>query len=258
MPRLALFLIVAVGAIVALALVAWTLTRETALPTGTAEQDLAPFQRIEVAGNAEIMLRQGGGEHLAVETPLRGVTVTADVRNGTLFVVVRDNRRWWSSLFGGNRRPPRLTLGFRSLDALSLSGAVSVTAGQLDAPELRLSASGGTSVRIDALRTRLLQVSGNGALKGELAGTATEQRISISGAGEYDAARLASEKASVDVSGVGRVVVNVSRTLDAEISGAGTIEYLGDPQVRERVSGVGRIRRRDAAAPAAGAHFAML
>jgi hypothetical protein len=41
--------------------------------------------------------------------------------------------------------------------------------------------------------------------------------------------------------------VNVERTLDATISGAGSVEYLGDPQVTERVSGVGHVRKRDAA-----------
>ena len=258
MSRLALPLTIVACVLLALALTWWVLARDAPGPTGMTEQDLAAFQRIDLAGNAEVTLRQGSAERLSVETPARGVIVTADVRNGTVYVVVRDNRRWWNSLFGGNRRPTRLTLAFRSLDAVSLSGAVSLTASALDAPELRLTASGGTSVRIAGLRTRLLYVSGNGALKSELAGTATEQRVSISGAGEYDAERLSSESANVSVSGVGRVLVNVSRTLDAEISGAGTIEYLGDPVVRERVSGVGRIRRRSAGAPGWSVQFAGL
>jgi len=47
------------------------------------------------------------------------------------------------------------------------------------------------------------------------------------------------------VSGVGNVVVNAEQTLQASISGAGNIEYLGDPHVTEQISGIGRIKRRE-------------
>lgn len=257
MSRLTLPLLVVLCLLVALGLTWWAL-RDSGPPGagatggGIAAHDLAPFHRIEVSGNAEVALRQGGAERLEVETPPRGVTINAEVRDGTVHLSVRDTRRWWNNLFNGPRRPTRLTLVVRAVDDVSLNGAVSLMAAALDAPELRLSASGGTRVRIDALRGRLLRVDGNGALKAQIAGSVSEQRISISGAGEYDAGRLASDTASVSVSGVGKVLVNVSRMLDAEISGAGTIEYLGDPEVRRSVSGVGRIRRRDAVAPARG------
>jgi hypothetical protein len=54
---------------------------------------------------------------------------------------------------------------------------------------------------------------------------------------------------TVSVSGVGNVIVNAQRTLKASISGAGVIEYLGDPQVTEHVSGIGRVRRHDSSTP---------
>ena len=41
------------------------------------------------------------------------------------------------------------------------------------------------------------------------------------------------------------VVVHAERTLRASISGAGLIEYVGDPEVIEHVSGMGRVKRRD-------------
>jgi hypothetical protein len=42
------------------------------------------------------------------------------------------------------------------------------------------------------------------------------------------------------------VSVNAKRQLDASISGAGAIEYFGDPALRQRVSGAGKITRRPA------------
>ena len=69
----------------------------------------------------------------------------------------------------------------------------------------------------------------------------------MSGAGDYRAAGLASERARIAVSGAGRVVVNATKSLDVEISGAGTVDYLGNPEVTKKVSGAGRVRRREAA-----------
>jgi hypothetical protein len=47
------------------------------------------------------------------------------------------------------------------------------------------------------------------------------------------------------VSGVGNVIVHADRTLRASISGAGVIEYAGNPTVTEHVSGIGRVKRRE-------------
>jgi hypothetical protein len=80
----------------------------------------------------------------------------------------------------------------------------------------------------------------------ELSGRAATQNVTISGAGDYRAADLASEDASVTVSGAGRVVVRVEKTLAVGLSGAASVEYLGNPRVTQQISGAGRVKRRDA------------
>jgi hypothetical protein len=211
-------------------------------PSRSAEQDLVPFQAVQVGGRAEVVLEQGKVEHLRVERLPDDARVHAKVTNGTLRIDVEDRRPWWVALTG-SRTPARVIVTFHELRGLSLTGGVDVEAGSWRADEVRVSASGGTRLRVGALQVRMLRVDGSGALRAELAGTATAQRVSISGAAEYDASRLASETASVEVSGAAKVRLDVSRTLDAEVSGAAAIEYLGDPQVHSRVSGVGRISR---------------
>jgi hypothetical protein len=39
-------------------------------------------------------------------------------------------------------------------------------------------------------------------------------------------------------------VINVSEQLDAAVSGVGSVEYIGSPQVRESVRGVGMVKKR--------------
>ena len=102
-------------------------------------------------------------------------------------------------------------------------------------------------MRINGLDTKELAIAASGAVKAEIAGRATDQRIAISGAGDYRAAGLASDNARVAVSGAGKVFINATKTLKVSISGAGSVDYLGDPKVTQEISGMGRVKRRESA-----------
>lgn len=252
MRRATLPLLILACVVVAAALTWFTLNRGAGSGTEvtTEARVVEPFRRLDVTGYAEVTLVQGNEESVTVEVAARGQPrVRARVEDGTLMIASGDARRWWNSLFGGSRgkATPRLTVTFKTLDAIALAGAVKLTAARLDTQQLRIAASGGSSVRIDDLQARNLRLSGAGALKATLAGRVVDQEISISGAGEVRADRLVSDSASVSVSGAGSIVVNAQKTLKASISGAGSVEYYGDPQVKQSVSGVGRVKRRETA-----------
>ncbi|MDF2761081.1 MAG: hypothetical protein K0S99_3716, partial [Thermomicrobiales bacterium] len=57
----------------------------------------------------------------------------------------------------------------------------------------------------------------------------------------YSAADLASRIAAVTASGASQVTVNASESLDARVSGASRVEYIGNPAVTQDLSGVGRL-----------------
>ena len=59
-------------------------------------------------------------------------------------------------------------------------------------------------------------------------------RVAVSGAPEVALARA-----------LGKAVVNASNSLAVDISGAGKVEYLGEPKLRQTISGIGKIARRD-------------
>lgn len=219
---------------------------------------LAPFNRIAVSGTAAVTLVQDTNGPIVIETPVRGkARVDAVVRDNTLEITALDSRRWWDALVGsGPSGASRITVHFRDLEAISVAGGVRIKAASMHVPALRIDGAGGTSVTIADLRTQSLRVSGEGALKADLSGEATRQTVSISGAGDYRAEKLASSDTTVTVSGAGKVLVNASKTLKASISGAGIVEYLGDPDVTQQVSGVGRVRRRESA-EMAGPHIAL-
>jgi hypothetical protein len=248
--RRALLPLLIVAAILVAAALAWfTLTRGGGAALATEVRSVEPFHRIDVSGHADVTLVQGADQSATVEASARGQpSVRAKVEDGTLIIVAGDRRRWWHSLLGGKDvTTPRITVAFKTLDTITLAGAVKLTAARIDAPQLRVTASGGSAVRIDDLRARSLRIAGSGALKATLAGSVIEQNIAISGAGDVRADGLVSEDATVSVSGAGSIVINAQRTLRANISGAGSVEYYGNPEVTQRISGIGRVKRRQAA-----------
>lgn len=217
--------------------------------TVTAEAPpVGPFDHVEIAGHAELILVQGDREAVLVQASSKAQSrIRVRSREGRLRIDASEDASWWSWFGGGSGRRPTITVYFKTLEGLETSGSIKVTSSAIQSPKLRVSASGATSLKVDALNVESLRFSGSGAVKGEFAGSATDQTISISGAGAYRAPKLVSETAAVSVSGAGKVIVNARKKLDASISGAGAIEYHGDPVLKQRVSGAGKITRRSAA-----------
>jgi hypothetical protein len=85
----------------------------------------------------------------------------------------------------------------------------------------------------------------SGILKGaggmQLNGTATDEDIIISGAGEFDGKELVAQNAIVKVSGVGNAYINAQKKLEVTISGVGSVFYKGDPQITKNITGIGTL-----------------
>jgi hypothetical protein len=215
--------------------------------SAVAQQELPPFDRIAVEGFTDVTLVQGAAEGISLKgSPeyLRGLRL--DVTEGKLTVANTHARRWWLD-FIGDARPARITLTYRKLNSLHVEGAATIRADRLATDRLTVSAAGATSVRIGALEANELAVTGSGALKMDVAGRTVTQKIRMSGAGDYRAGNLDSQTATVTVSGAGRAVVRAQKTLDIGVSGAGSVEYYGDPKVTQEIRGVGSISRRSSA-----------
>jgi hypothetical protein len=165
-----------------------------------------------------LVIDQTGAESLTLEGDDNVLAlVTTQVRDGALKIDFKSN-----TLVNPTRL--KFTLSVKSLNAITLSGAGSITANNLSAEALAITSSGAGKITT--------------------AGKTIDQSVTLSGAGSYDGAAFDSETASVQISGFGGAVVKVSRELKASISGAGSIEYIGSPQVTQDISGVGSIRQR--------------
>lgn len=205
------------------------------------------FNRIEINGEANVTLVQGATENVTVDAPSSSLArVRTVVRGGVLVVDVVESRSVWQWFSGRSAsRVPRVTIRLRDIERIEAAGAVTVDADSLKGNELRLDLAGACTLRIRDLQATSLRIDGAGATKIAIGGKVARQKIDLSGAGSYQAEKLISDEAVVEVSGAGKAIVNASSALAVDISGAGKVEYLGDPKIKQSISGFGKVTRRE-------------
>jgi predicted ester cyclase len=204
--------------------------------TGGESRDVHDFQEVELQGIGTLRITQGDTEALTIEAESRLLRrIESSVRNGRL--IIRPSRPIRT------REQIIYNLALKQLTALDISGAGQAEAAQLTGDRLHLGLSGAGTIAIDALTATTLDVAVSGNAVCTLAGTIDSQTVVLSGASRYVAGDLASNVASVVVQGAAKATVRVAGTLNAQISGAGQIDYYGDPAITQQISGVGRLTR---------------
>jgi hypothetical protein len=108
--------------------------------------------------------------------------------------------------------------------------------------ELRSSGAGKIKAELNCPEVKV-GVSGAGDVL--LAGETKDIDVEVSGAGKVKADKLKAENATVRVSGAGDANIYASVYLKASVSGAGKINYWGNPgNVESHKSGAGDINKK--------------
>ena len=207
----------------------------------TETREVSNFDSIALEGSGDVIVSQGGGESLIVETDDNLMEhVETEVRNGTLYLGFEtdvDSRGF---------SPTRLifTVGVNDLKGLSVSGSGNIESDMVETDSLEATISGSGEILIEDLIASEVtgKISGSGKI--ELSGEAVTQDVTVGGSGKYRASDLQSESAEVSVSGSGNATVWATKTLDASISGSGSIDYFGNPSVNQSTSGSGDVINR--------------
>lgn len=202
----------------------------------TETRAVSDFDAVDFAFIGDLVITQGNEESLTISgddniVPL----IRTAVRNGVLHIDAS------AANIGRTIIPLRYELTVKELQGLSLSGLGNVEVGSLESSNFSLSLSGGGSLKIENLSAKNLLVNMSGLGNAHLGGEVDKQAVNVSGAVSYSARDLRSQAAAVQISGLGRAEVQAVETLDAAISGAGSIEYTGNPQVTQNISGLGTV-----------------
>jgi hypothetical protein len=197
-------------------------------------RDVRDFQEVSLEGVGTLVIEQGETESLTIEAEPKVLQrIETEVAGGRL--TIRPDRSFQT------REPITYFLTLIELTGIELAGAGRVEAAQLSSDQLRIDGSGAGAVVIESLTANTLDVTVAGNVQAELAGTVDNQTVTVSDAASYAAANLTSRIASVTASGASQATVNVSESLDARVSGAASVEYIGDPDVTEDVSAAGSL-----------------
>jgi hypothetical protein len=107
-----------------------------------------------------------------------------------------------------------------------------------------LNINGVGTVEVKDIQGKRLSISLDGVGSMTIAGSVDVLELTLSGVGSFNGEEFKTKQATVRNSGVGSAVINASEQLDATASGMGSVEYIGSPQVRESVRGVGTVKKR--------------
>ncbi|MBU1096073.1 MAG: hypothetical protein CVV23_09685 [Ignavibacteriae bacterium HGW-Ignavibacteriae-2] len=108
-----------------------------------------------------------------------------------------------------------------------------------------LDISGANTVKIRGIDSERFKTDLSGACKILLEGRTNKLIADISGASSFDAENLEADYVKIECSGASKASVFAVESIDADVSGVGSVTFKGDPEnVRTDVSGVGSIKRK--------------
>lgn len=200
------------------------------------------FGKVEVSGNWVVVLRDGEtfAASIEIDENLQPF-VEVDQQGNTLSIQTRKDKRIHPT------RAPKLFLTAPAIESIRLSGASKLmTEGELTQTIpilMRVSGAGELDMDLKAPEVKL-DISGSGDI--DLRGQTRNFWLDISGAGEARCFDLLAEKTNVRISGAGEAQVFASIELTAKVSGAGEVQYKGEPaEVSRKVSGAGSIKQAE-------------
>ena len=205
------------------------------------------FDKLSLNGIGDLILTQGDQESLRIEAEdnILGQIETR-VQDGTLMISLKDPN--WEETIRPTQRVVYY-LSVKNVHQLELTGVGSINIGQLKTDQLDILSSGVEGIDIGNLQAQTLKVALTGEGQCNLAGTVASQEVELSGTGQYNAARLQSQDAVIDLSGSGSASVWVEKNLTTNLSGSGSVYYSGSPKVNNTIAGTGGVSDLGVAAP---------
>jgi len=190
---------------------------------------------------AEITVEQGDKEVVEIEADDNLLPqLSTEVLSGTL--TIKNAETDWKTTVNPSK-PVKINIIMRDLSEIILSAPVGdLKVNDLQTGTLKLVVSGGAQVRLNGIQVSVLDSMLSGAGDIQASGTADELKVVLSGLGDFNAAELQSNKADIELSGMGGATVRVEDDLAATITGAGSIQYFGNPHVEQTINGAGSVK----------------
>lgn len=198
------------------------------------------FSDLDLQGIGHVYVEQGSGETLMVraEDNLLPYLRTAVV-GGVLEISVEPGVNLLPT------EPIEYFVTASRLQSARLTGAGNIDCARMSAERMELESTGVGRIEFTNLDLRELDVTMTGVGAVRTTGGVERQWVRHTGVGNYQAKRLRSAEAEVQLHGSGSATVRVSDRLVANVTGSGCVYYLGDPIVESTVTGSGCVEPLD-------------
>ncbi len=206
-------------------------------------RNVGSFTGISVSSAIELLITQGDPINVVVsadEDKYRD-NIKTEVTNGVLHIYYESKGFNWNI---GNHRL-KAYVSFNTLRSLSISGASNCKInGTVNQPDLTIKMSGASTLSGE-LKIGTLNFEGSGASNAKITGSAGKLNLQVSGASDFKSYEFTAENCTARASGASDIRVTVNRELSADASGASSVNYKGNPSVREaRSSGASNISKK--------------
>lgn len=193
----------------------------------TQERKLDSFNRIDLAIGAHLYLEPGNRQSFTIEGDEEFLShIITEVENGELEIKL--DQEWQKN---NQSSTPTIRIILPELEALKVTGS-GIVQTQRPFPsselELAVTGSGDINMPIDTDEL-LLRVTGSGNMN--LKGKAEDAAIQITGSGGMQGEELTVQNCNVKISGSGNCRIRAENSLEARISGSGTVYYSGSPEI---------------------------
>jgi hypothetical protein len=191
---------------------------------------------ISASGLSDVILIPSKTTGYSIDPSSCSEYVTIAQENGTLKISEKGNR---------SQTPCKVLIYVdENLRQIKSSGTSNISSdGVLTNPQLDILVSGAGDVSLQVENNSIdVGLSGSGDV--QLKGKTQKLSARVSGGGDLKAVNLEAETVKVAVSGAGDAKVYAVKSLDATVSGAGDVQYKGDPEDRNvQISGMGSVRQ---------------
>jgi len=200
-------------------------------------KDVKGVNQVSLNGIGTIVLEQGDQESLTIEAEDNILPHIQSKVDGDKLSISYDTNT------PSPTKDVKFYLTVKDMNSISISGAGKIQSNGFNTQTMTISMDGAGAGNMAGLNLEKLTVNLAGAGKMVLTGKVTEQTVVIAGAGDYQAKDLESETATITINGAGKGTVKVSKVLNAIINGAGEMNYLGNPEVNQQISGTGTVKQ---------------
>jgi len=195
------------------------------------------FDEIDIAGAFDITLIPSNSNEVILEVD-ENLVKYIDISVHSDRLVIDTDRRL------NSRKGIKIKVPVKELKRIIASGASDIESSEpIISGDLEIVMSGAGKLDL-VLDVKTIDIELSGAALVYLQGVAEKLDVNMSGAGSLEAEGFEVEDCNVHISGVGNASVNVTGSLEVEVSGMGKVDYLGNPKsVKGDVSGIGDISK---------------